>query len=232
MRHTVWRAACVVASVLALSGCGDERDPAARPPSTGTALPSPSSPSGSVATNSAENGSPKITLTAQHSVLVGRELIVRPLATDPNGKGLKFGVSNSPAWMTFSATTGQLQGTPSAADVGTYENILVTVSDGKAQASATTSINVVASAPGRATLSWSAPAQRTDGSALTNLAGFRIYYGTSAADLRFVIEVKDPGARSWMVEDLTIGTWYFAATAFDSVNAESARSGVASKSIA
>ena len=232
MRHTVWRAACVVASVLALSGCGDERDRAARAPSTDTAVPSPSSPSGSVATNSAANGAPTITVTAHHSVLVGREIVVRPRAGDPKGKGLKFGVSNKPAWMTFSETTGQLRGTPSAADVATYENIRITASNGQGQASAKTSISVLASAAGRATLSWSAPAQRTDGSALTNLAGFRIYYGNSADDLRFVIEVKDPGARSWVVEDLTTGTWYFAATAFDSVNAESARSGVASKSIA
>jgi hypothetical protein len=217
---------------MALSGCGDERDPAVSAPPRGTALPNPSAPPTSVATSSAANGTPAITVTAQHSVLVGRELIVRPLAADPEGKALSFSVSNKPAWMTFSSTTGQLQGTPSAAHVATYENIRVTASDGQAQASATTSISVLASAAGRATLSWSAPAQRTDGSALTNLAGFRIYYGNSADDLRFVIEVKDPGARSWVVEDLTAGTWYFAATAFDSVNAESARSGVASKSIA
>jgi hypothetical protein len=232
MRHTVMRAACVAASVLFLAGCGDERAAAARGPSGSTALPNASPLPGSVATTGAANGTPTITLTAQHSVLVGRELIVHPVAADPDGQALTFSVSNKPAWMTFSATTGQLRGTPSPADVATYQNIRVTASDGQLQTSATTSISVLASAAGRATLSWAAPSQRTDGSPLTNLAGFRIYYGTSAADLRFVIEVKDPGARSWVIEDLTMGTWYFAATAFDSAKAESARSAVASKSIA
>ena len=234
MRHPVWRAACVATLGLVVAACGGGGESGSGSSGTGSTPPASSVPpsSGSSSGGGTTNTAPAITLTAKHSVLIGRELAIRPSASDPDGQSLTYSVSNKPAWMTFSSGTGELRGTPSAADVANYDNIRVTVSDGQAQASATTSISVVASAPGRATLSWAAPAERTDGSALTNLAGFRIYFGSSAGDLRYVIEVKDPGARSWVVEDLTLGTWYFAATAFDSVNAESVRSGVVSKSIA
>jgi len=239
MRHLVWRAACVVTLSLMVAACNWNGDSvwgragsgAGSTPPTSSASPGSGSSSGGTTTGST-NTAPTITLTAKHSVLIGRELIIRPTASDRDGQALTYSVSNKPAWMTFSASTGELRGTPSAGDVSNYDNIRVTVSDGQAQVSVTTSVSVVASAPGRATLSWSAPAARTDGSPLTNLAGFRVYFGNSAGDLRYVIEIKDPGARSWVVEDLTGGTWYFAATAFDAANAESERSGVASKSIA
>lgn len=177
------------------------------------------------------NRAPTISIAPSSNVLVGRELTVTPTASDPDGDPLTFSVSNRPAWMSFSAQTGVLTGTPGAGDVGVY-NATITVSDGKAQASGQAGITVSAAVAGRATLSWEAPAQRTDGSPLTNLAGFKLYYGTSAGDLRYVIQVADPGARSRVVEDLTEGSWYFAATAYDQSGAESARSNVASKTIA
>lgn len=178
------------------------------------------------------NRAPTISAPADSSVLVGRELVISPTASDPDGQALSFSVANRPAWLSFNASTGELRGTPQAADVGTYSGIQVTVSDGQAQASATLRITVAAQTLGRATLSWEAPLQRTDGSPLTNLAGFRIYYGTSAGNLGSVIQVNDPGARNAVVENLTPGTWYFAATAIDAAGMESARSNTASKTIA
>ena len=169
---------------------------------------------------------------SSQSVLVGRELRVQPSASDPDGQALSFSISNQPAWLAFDSRTGKISGTPTSADVGSYQNIRVTVSDGQAQASATFSITVTEATTGRATLSWNAPSQRTDGTPLTDLAGFRVYYGNNAADMRYVIDVKDPGARSWVIENLTVGTWYFAATAFDRTGAESAKSNTASKTIA
>jgi len=177
------------------------------------------------------NRAPTISMAPAQDVLVGRELTVTPTASDPDGDPLTFSVSNRPAWMSFSAQTGVLTGTPGAGDVGVY-NVTIMVSDGKAQTSDQTGITVSAAVTGRATLSWDAPLQRTDGSPLTNLAGFKLYYGTSAGDLRYVIQVADPGARSWVIEDLTAGTWYFAASAYDQTSAESVRSNVASKTIA
>jgi hypothetical protein len=133
--------------------------------------------------------------------------------------------------MSFSSQTGELTGTPSAGDVGVY-NPVISVSDGTAQASDQARVTVAQSVAGRATLSWQAPSNDVDGSPLTDLAGFRIYYGNSANDLRYVIQVANPGARSRVIEDLTVGNWFFAATAYDQAGSESARSNVASKTIA
>ena len=223
MRHTAW---LVIAGVL-LAACnkggnsataGNVSPPAATtPPST---------------TSTSSNRAPVISIQSKAEILVGREWTLRPSASDPDGQSLSFTISNRPSWMSFSAQTGEVSGMPGAADVGTYDNIRITVSDGQAQASATFSVAVLAAATGRATLSWNAPTQRTDGTPLVDLAGFRVYYGTSANDLSQVIEVRDPGARSWVIEDLTSGTWYFAATAFDQSGAESSKSNTASKTIA
>jgi hypothetical protein len=132
--------------------------------------------------------------------------------------------------MSFSTQTGVLTGTPGAGDAGVY-NIVITVSDGKAKASDQARVAVVQAVAGRATLSWQAPSENLDGSPLTDLAGFRVYYGNSVNDLRYVIQVADPGARSHVIEDLTVGTWYFAATAYNRSGGESSPSDVASKKI-
>jgi len=132
------------------------------------------------------NRAPTISIAAAAEVLVGRTLTIRPSASDPDGDALTFQVSNLPAWMSFSSQTGVLSGTPAAGDVGVF-NAVITVSDGKAQASAQARISVAQSVTGRATLSWQAPTDNVDGTPLTDLAGFRVYYGNSVNDLRYVI---------------------------------------------
>ena len=43
---------------------------------------------------------------------------------------LTFGILNMPAWASFDTSTGELTGTPIAADVGDYNGIVIDVSDG------------------------------------------------------------------------------------------------------
>ena len=220
VRHAAW---LVIASMI-LAACNEGGG-------SGTGnVPPPAPPPASPPQGA--NRAPTITVASKSMVLVGRQLKLRPKASDPDGQSLSFSISNKPSWFSFSAQTGEVSGRPTAADVGTYENIRISASDGQAQASVTLSISVVASADGRATLSWNAPTQRTDGSPLVDLAGFRVYFGTASDDLSEVIEVRDAGARNRVIEDLTSGTWYFAATAFDKSGAESPRSNTASKTIA
>jgi hypothetical protein len=85
---------------------------------------------------------------------------------------------------------------------------------------------------GTASVFWSAPAQNTDGSPLTDLAGFRIIYGTSATQLDRQVEVANPAAVSHTVTGLAPGTWFFAVVAYNSAGASSEDSNVASKIIA
>lgn len=83
---------------------------------------------------------------------------------------------------------------------------------------------------GSITLSWTPPTQNTDGSALTNLAGYRILYGTSPSALVQIIDIK-ASASIFVVENLTAGTWYFAIRAYNTAGVESANSNIASKNL-
>jgi hypothetical protein len=83
---------------------------------------------------------------------------------------------------------------------------------------------------GTATLSWVAPTQNSNGSALTDLAGYNIYYGTDPSALTATIQVANAAALSYVVTGLaTHTTWYFAVTSYTSAGQESAPSAVTSK---
>lgn len=79
-----------------------------------------------------------------------------------------------------------------------------------------------------ANLRWIPPTQNTDGSSLTNLAGFRALYGSSASALSQTIDIPGAGVAAYTVEGLTTGTWFFAVKAYTSNGAESDLSNVVS----
>lgn len=83
-----------------------------------------------------------------------------------------------------------------------------------------------------AKLTWTPPTQNTDGSALQNLAGYRILYGTSATALGQTIQVPNPGVSTYTVDNLTAGAWFFSVRVYSSTGAESVNSNVATKTIA
>lgn len=84
---------------------------------------------------------------------------------------------------------------------------------------------------GKATLSWTPPTQNTDGTPLTNLAGYRILWGTSATALSNVVEVPGAAVTTHVIDNLTSGTKYFAVRSYNAAGAESVNSNVASKAI-
>ena len=88
------------------------------------------------------------------------------------------------------------------------------------------------SAPlGSATLAWQAPTSNTNGSALSDLAGYHIYYGTSAGSMTQTVNVPSASATSYVVGSLSTGTWYFGITAYTNTGLESALSNIGSKTI-
>ncbi|HKU15633.1 MAG TPA: putative Ig domain-containing protein [Steroidobacteraceae bacterium] len=181
------------------------------------------------------NRAPTISGTPPTTVKSGVAYAFTPTAKDADGDKLTFTIANKPAWATFSSTTGKLAGTPSSAQTGTYSNITIRVSDGKASAALPAFKIVVSSSTtttGSATLSWTPPTLNTDGSTLTNLAGYRIYYGTSSGALNRTVQVANPGLSRYVVENLTAATtWYFSVRAYSSSGQESSGSNVASKRI-
>jgi Putative Ig domain len=165
-------------------------------------------------------------------VTAGQTYLFQPTATDPAGQTLTFSILNRPSWADFNTATGELSGTPTAADVGTFPNITISVSDGTASASLPSfPITVTQVANGNATLSWTAPTQNTDGTSLTNLAGYRIYFGTSAAALTRSVQIANSGIVNYVVSNLSPGTWYFSIRAYSTANVESTASAVASAAI-
>jgi len=175
---------------------------------------------------------PTIGGTPSTLVTAGQAYSFTPTASGPAGLTLGFSVQNLPSWATFSVATGTVSGTPSSSNVGTFANIVISVSDGQASAALPAfSIQVNAVVSGTATLSWVAPTTNTDGSPLTDLAGFIINYGTSATNLSQQITVSSATATGYTVTGLTTGTWYFTVIAYTTVGTQSAPSNVGSKAI-
>ncbi len=143
-------------------------------------------------------------------------------------------MSNRPAWLSFDSATGRLWGTPGTADVGTHMYIVISVSDGELSASLP-AFNVTVTAPpppvlGDATLSWTPPTERVDGTPIGTISSYRIYYGRDPANLDQSVNVSG-GVTTYFIDNLTQGTWYFAVTATCSDGLESARSAMVSKTI-
>ena len=116
--------------------------------------------------------------------------------------------------------------------MGRYDSIGITVSDGQATAELPDfAIDVTSVALGSVTLSWIPPSENTDGSPLTDLAGYRIYYGVDPQNFSDVIEITNASLTSYVVDNLTPNTWYFAASALNSSGVESTLSSPAARDI-
>jgi hypothetical protein len=99
---------------------------------------------------------PTISGTPGTSVTVGTAYSFTPRTTDPSGNALTFSIGSKPAWASFNTATGQLSGTPAAADIGTYAGIVISVSDGSSSASLPGFAIMVNAAVGNPTVSLSA----------------------------------------------------------------------------
>lgn len=168
------------------------------------------------------NRAPSISGSPSSTASAGNQYSFRPTATDPDGDTMQFTVQNKPGWASFNKTNGRLYGTPTANDVGIHGDISITVSDGQSSSRlGPFAIEVEAFSNGSATLSWVAPTKREDGSALTNLAGFNVYYGQTSKDYANKVKIDNPGIATYMVDNLSNGTWYFVVTAYDADGRES-----------
>jgi len=177
-------------------------------------------------------GPPSIRGTPATTAHAGQAYGFKPLASDPGGLPLTFSISNMPAWATFDPATGALAGTPAATDVGTFANVSISASDGRLSASLPTfTITVQPPATGSVTLAWQEAMLRTDGTPLTNLAGYRIYFGTASGAYANRITIANPGLSTYVVDNLPSGTYYFVMTEYDAAGNESAYSAQVSRTI-
>ena len=91
---------------------------------------------------------------------------------------------------------------------------------------------LVCSWPGQtqARLTWTAPTQNTDNSALTNLAGYRVHYGTAANQMTQTQQVAATVTTA-TITNLAAGTWHFGVRAFTTQGSESALSNIVTRAI-
>jgi hypothetical protein len=87
---------------------------------------------------------------------------------------------------------------------------------------------------GVAALSWAKPTTNDDGSPMTNLAGYQVYYAeetpVTLANSQ-TVSVLNPNQTSFHVDHLAPGTYYFTVTAVNLQGAESSMSNEAIKTI-
>lgn len=179
----------------------------------------------SVTTATTANRAPTLSGTPATGVTAGAFYSFAPTAIDQDGNSLSFSITNRPAWASFNTSTGRLSGTPTEANVGSYDNIVIRVSDGTVSTALPAfSIRVSSaqtSTPGF-TLRWVAPSTRSDGSSipLSQISGYRIRYGTAPGSYTRSASIND-GGTSYTFQGLTAGTYYFVVTAVDSGGRES-----------
>jgi hypothetical protein len=77
---------------------------------------------------------------------------------------------------------------------------------------------------------WTAPVTNSDGSQLTDLAGFHLRWGPAPHDYDHSVDVMDPAATSFETT-LDPGTWYFVVSAVNSTGVESAPSNEVLKTV-
>lgn len=82
----------------------------------------------------AQNRAPSIAGIPDSSIRNGSPYEFEPQASDADGDALTFTIENLPGWLEFNSDTGALTGTALAADIGTYNDIAIRVSDGSASA--------------------------------------------------------------------------------------------------
>jgi fibronectin type III domain protein len=68
-----------------------------------------------------------------------------------------------------------------------------------------------ASAEGTLVVNWQAPTRNTDGTPLTDLAGYTIYYGTKPGVYPKTLSIDDPSATRAVINGLQPGVHYFVA---------------------
>jgi hypothetical protein len=225
--------ALLIAGFL-LTACGDDVDVSPAGAATATAAGAPAAPTAPAAPPAA--ASVALTGTPATSVTVGQSYAFQPTVSASTSK-VTFQIQGKPAWATFNASTGALTGTPAVANEGTSAGISITATNGSSSASiGPFAIVVKAAAPagpatGSATLSWTPPTENTNGTPVTDLAGYHIYYGTTEGAWTSTITVLEATETSYVVSGLAPGTYYFAVVAFNTAGDDSPESNVASKTI-
>ena len=170
----------------------------------------------------AANRAPTISGNPPTSINVDSAYMFRPSASDVDNDVLTFAIRNKPSWADFDVASGELSGQPTLEHVGTYASIEISVSDGEAESALPRfAISVDQTGTISATLEWTPPTQNEDGSVLTDLAGYKIFWGKVRGQYTHSVTINNPGISSYVVDNLSPGTYEFASKSFNTDGTES-----------
>lgn len=206
--RTTRRITTLIIASLALGGCLSDEESAGL--------------SGDNSDNAPTNSAPVISGNPATAVNIGDPYSFVPTAWDADGDALTFSIENKPNWASFSSGTGELSGQPALGDVGVYQSVRISVSDGTDSASLQSfAVSVDQTGTHSITLSWLAPTENEDGTQLADLAGYKLYWGSTAGVYTTLITIDNPSISTYVVENLAPGSYEFVATSFDSLGVES-----------
>lgn len=145
---------------------------------------------------------------------------------------LKWNASNAYACHGYGPWDGSepLQGSSTTNGLTTTTTFILTCfnsSGAKTSVKATVAV-VDAAASGMANLSWDAPTSNINGTPITPLKGYTIYYGNSEGSMAQSLVVSGAATTSAEITGLGSGTWYFAVTADAADGTLSAKSNIGS----
>ena len=120
-----------------------------------------------------------------------------------------------------SAETGTSADTGTSAGDSTSGGTSTSTSSAATGSGSTTSDPSVTAKANTVTIAWTPPTENTNGTPLTNLAGYDIHYGTASGKLTHKISVSNPGIATYVVSNLSAGKYFFAVAAVNSAGTES-----------
>jgi len=240
--------AAVASCALVLAACGgsDSSQSSATPTTSSASTPTTSSastnssttPTAAPPSSTSTGTSPEVNLEISGSppttATAGAAYSFEPILVK-GGQTVSYSITGKPDWATFDTTDGALTGTPGVSDEGKSAVITISASNGSSTASLapfTIQVNAPAAPTvGSATLSWGAPTTNENGTEITSLAGYHIYYGTDESSLKTMITISSPTVTTYVVNGLSPGTYYFAVVAYNSMGVDSSESNIARKTI-
>jgi hypothetical protein len=166
---------------------------------------------------------PQITLTANPKTVQSGGFTTLTWSATNSDECHSFG-----AWHGFEPTQGTAT-TNGLTATSTFS--LACYNASGARSSAKVTVTVAAAANGTVTLGWSPPTLNTDGTPVTPLSGYTVYYGTSADSMTQSLAVAGGSTSSCEITGLAAGTWYFGVAANAANGTSSASSAVGSLAI-
>ncbi len=175
-----------------------------------------------------------LTVTVEAQPVPTINLSANPTSVPQNGSTtLNWETNNADSCTASGGWSGSkdTSGTETISSLVSDSQFTLNCSSANGSASASVDVTIIVSSDGTALLSWTPPTENTDGSALTDLAGYRIYYGTSSGNYTETVTINGAGLTSYQIDNLAPADWYFVITSFNSSNIESIYSNEVSKTI-